>query len=154
MNDLEKRFEELRQYNGNFNESHDEATREEMSIYADATRNDIEELVANEIYDKLTILFNNTRKKLGIQNVKPIDPIRRYNSFKLADDGELTYVYKRTVIDLGNINERMKPPSEIRKLGVTKLKLMGFTNITDKDIQPHRKRYVKARKKIRLYHLT
>ena len=54
------------------------------------TRDDIEELVANEIYDKLTILLNNTRKKLGIQKVKPIDPIRRYNSFKLADNGELT----------------------------------------------------------------
>ena len=63
MNDLEKRFEELRQYNRNFNDSRDEATREETSIYVDATRNDIEELVANEIYDKLTILFNNTRKK-------------------------------------------------------------------------------------------
>ena len=43
----------------------------------------------------------------------------------------------------------MKPPSKIRKLGVTKLKFMGFTNITDEDIQPHRKRYVKARKKLR-----
>ena len=80
MNDLEKRFEELRQYNRNFNESHDETAREDASIYPNVTRNDIEELVANEIYDKLTILFNNTRKKLGIQKVKPIDPIRRYNS--------------------------------------------------------------------------
>ena len=35
-----------------------------MSIYEDVTRNDIEELVANEIYDKLTILLNNTRKNL------------------------------------------------------------------------------------------
>ena len=32
MNDLEKRFEELRQYNRNFNESHDEATREDASV--------------------------------------------------------------------------------------------------------------------------
>ena len=122
MNNLEKRFEELRQYNRKFNEIRDESTREEASIHVDATRNDIEELVANEIYDKLTILFNNTRKRLGIRNVEPIDPIRRYDSFKLADDGELTYVNKRTVIDLGNINERMKSPSKIRKLGVTKLR--------------------------------
>ena len=43
----------------------------------------------------------------------------------------------------------MKPPSEMRKLGVTKLKSMGFTNITDKDIQPHRTKYKKAREKIR-----
>ena len=149
MNNLEKRFEELRQYNRKFNESRDEATREEASIHVDVTRNDIEELVANEIYDKLTILLNNTRKRLGIRNVKPIDPIRRYDSFKLADNGELTYVYKRTVIDLDNINERMKSPSEIRKLGVTNLRWMGFENITDEDIQPHRKRHVRARKKLR-----
>ena len=94
-------------------------------------------------------MLNNTRKGLGIRNVEPIDPIRRYDSFKLADDGELTYIYKRTVIDLGNINERIKPPSEIRKLGVTKLRLMGFANITDEDIQPHRKRHVRGRKKLR-----
>ena len=55
MKDLESRFEELRQYNRNFNESRDEATREDTSIFIDATRHDIEELVANEIYDKLTI---------------------------------------------------------------------------------------------------
>ena len=106
-------------------------------------------MVANEIYDKLTILFNNTRKKFGIQKVKPIDPMRRYDSFKLADDGELTYVYKRTVIDLGNINERLKAPWEIRKLGVTKLRSMGFTNITDEHVQPHRTKNKKAREKLR-----
>ena len=63
MKDLESRFEELRQYNRNFNESRDEATREDTSIFIDVTRHDIEELVANEMYDKLTILLNNTRKK-------------------------------------------------------------------------------------------
>ena len=67
MNDLEKRFEELRQYNRNFNESRDKDTREETSVFIDATRHDIEELVADQLYDKLTILFNNTRKTFGIQ---------------------------------------------------------------------------------------
>ena len=42
----------------------------------------------------------------------------------------------------------MKPPSEIRKLGVTKLRSMGFTDITDEDVQPRRTRYVKARENI------
>ena len=42
MKDLEIRFEELRQYNTNFNKSCDEATREDMSIFIDATRHDIE----------------------------------------------------------------------------------------------------------------
>ena len=150
MNDLEKRFEELRQFNRKYNESRDKDVREETSIFIDATRHDIEELVADQLYDKLTILFNNARKKIGIQKGIPIDPIRKYDNFKLADDGALTYVYKRTVvIDLGNINERLKPPWEIRKLGVAKLRSMGFTNVTDEDIQPHRTRYVKKRKELR-----
>ena len=60
------------------------------------------------MYDKLTISFNNARKRLGIQKGIPIlDPIRNYGNFKLADDGEISYIYKRTVIELGNINERL-----------------------------------------------
>ena len=94
-------------------------------------------------------MFNNTRKKLGTQKGKPIGPIRKYDNFKLADDGALAYIYKRTLIDLDNINERIKPPSAIRKLGVTKLRSMGFTDITDEDVQLHRTRYVKVRKKLR-----
>ena len=35
------------------------------------------------------------------------------------------------------------------KLGVKKLRLMGFRNLTDEDVQPHRPKYVKAREKIR-----
>ena len=97
IKDLESRFEELKQYNRNFNKSRDEATREEASTYVNATRHDIEELVADQIYDKLTILFNNTRKKFDIQKGRPIDPVRNYNNFKLADDGALSYMYKRTV---------------------------------------------------------
>ena len=119
-----------------------------MSIYVDATRNDIEELVANEIYDKLIAMFNNNRKRFGIRKGEPVlDPIRKYDNFKLANDGELTYVYKRTVINLGNINERLKAPWEIRRIGVSKLKLMGFISKMDEDIQPHRSKYIKRRKK-------
>ena len=76
-------------------------------------------------------------------------PLRKYDNFKLSGDGELTYVYKRTVIDLGNINERLKAPWEICKLGVTKLRSMGFTNIKE-DVQLHMTRYVKVRKKVRI----
>ena len=113
------------------------------------TRRDIEELVANEIYDKLTILLDNTRKKFGIQKGRSIEPFRRYDNFKLADDGELSYIYKRTVIDLGNINERLMAPWKIHKLGVSKLKYIGFTDITDEDIQPQRTKHKKAREKLR-----
>ena len=61
-----------------------------------ALKHDTIELVANRIYDKLTISFNNTRKRLGIQKVIPIlEPIRNYHNFKLADDGEVSYTYTR-----------------------------------------------------------
>ena len=133
VNDLQKRYEELRQFNIKYNKSHDKATREETSVFIDSTRNDIEELVANQIYDKLTNIFNKARERLGINNGTPIEELSiRYNSFKLADDGSLTFIYKRTVIDLGNINNRIKPPSELRRLSVAKLKAMGFTDITMK----------------------
>ena len=47
VKDLESRFEELRRYNRDFNKSRDEVTREEVSTFVDATRHDIEELVAD-----------------------------------------------------------------------------------------------------------
>ena len=141
IKDLESRFERLRQDIRNLNENRDEATREKALTFVDATRHDAEELIADQIYDKLTILLNNTKKKFGIQKGIAIDPIRRYDSFKLADDGTVTYVHKRMVIDLGNINERLIPPWEIRKLGVNKLKMMGFLGIMDEDINPYKPKY-------------
>ena len=150
MNDLQKRYEELRQFNIKYNKSRNKTTREETSIYIDSTRNDIEELVANQIYDKLTTMFNKSRERLGINNGTPIEePSIKYNSFKLADDGSLTFVYKRIVIDLGNINERIKSPSELRRLSVAKLKAMGFTDITDEDTNPYRTKYKVARDKVK-----
>ena len=150
MDDLQKRYEELRQFNVKYNKSRDKDTREETLIYIDATRNDIEELVANQIYDKLTTMFNNNRKRLGIRKGEPaLEPIRKYGNFKLADDGALTFVYKRIVIDLSNINERIKPPSELQRLSVAKLKAMGFTGITDEDTNPYRPKYKVARDKVK-----
>ena len=52
------------------------------------------------------------------------------------------------VIDLGNINNKLKAPWQIRKLGVSKLKLMGFTNITYEDINPYDRRFKRAREKV------
>ena len=101
------------------------------------------------MYDRLTILFNNSRKRLGIHKGEPIaDPIRNYDNFKLADDGALTYADKRTVIDLGNINDGIEPPWRIRKLGVKKLRLMGFMTITDEDINPYKPKYKKRERKL------
>ena len=98
---------------------------------------------------KSAISFNNTRKKFGmLKSIPIVEPIRNYDNFKLAGNGVLSHIYKRTVIDLGNINERLQSPWEICKLGVAKLRLMGFTNISDEGVEPHRAKYKKARMKL------
>ena len=150
VKDLELRFNKLREFDETLNESTDEDTIEMTEKTKDALKRGTIELVANQIYDKLTTLFNKDRKRLGIKKGEPIvDPIRNYDNFKLADDGEITYVYKRTVIYLGNINERLKAPWEICKIGVKKLRLMGFMNVTDEDVQPYKPKYKVAREKVR-----
>ena len=147
---LEMRYNKLRGFNEALNESTDEDRIKMTEKDRDKFKCGTIEFIANEIYDKLTTLFNSSRRRLAIREGEPMaKPIRNYDNFKLADDGELTYVYKRTVICLGNINEGLNPPSEIRKLGVTKFKLMGFTNITAEDINPYKQRYKKAREKVR-----
>ena len=115
----------------------------------DVLKKDTIELVANQIYDKLTIFFNNDRKRFGIQGGKPItEHVREYRNFKLTKNGKLSYKYKRTVIDFGNINNRLKAPWEIRRLGVAKLRLMGFRTITYEDINPYDQRSKKAREEV------
>ena len=146
IKDLEVRFNKLRKFNETFNESTDEDTIEITEEAKNALKRDTIELVANQIYDKLTIFFNNDRKRFGIQGGEPIiEPMREYQNFKLTKNGKLSYKYKRTVIDFGNINNRLKVPWEIRRLGVAKLRLMGFRTITDEDINPYRNKYKKAR---------
>ena len=93
--------------------------------------------------------FNNDRKRFGIQGGKPmIDPIREYRNFRLTKNGKLSYVYKKTVIDFGNISNRLKAPWEIRKLGVAKLKLIGFRDITYEDTNPYDRRFKRAREDV------
>ena len=146
VKDLELRFNKLREFNETLNESTDEETIEITEKAKNSLKKDTIELVANQIYDRLTTFFNNNRKRFGIQGGKPIiDPIGEYQNFKLTKNGKLSYVYKKTVIDFGNINNRLKAPWEIRKLGVAKLRLMGFTSITDEDSNPYRTKYKVAR---------
>ena len=150
-NNLEERYNKLIGFEKALNGSTDENTIEMSERTKNEFKCGIIELVANQIYDKLTISFNNARKRLGIHKGEPkVEPIRNYDNFELADDGELTYVYKKTVIYLGNINEGLKSPWETQRLGVKKLRLMGFTTIMDEDVQPHRSKYVKAREKVRI----
>ena len=149
IKDLESRFNKLREFSEIFNESTDEDTIEMTQKTKDALKLDTIELAANQIYNRLTILLNNDRKRFGIQGSKPIiDPFREYRNFKLTKNGKLSYVYKKTVIDFGNINNRLKAPWEIRKLGVTKLRLIGFRDITYEDINPYDRRFKRGREDV------
>ena len=149
VKDLELRFNKLREFNETLNESTDEGTIEITEKAKNALKRDTIELVSNQIYNRLTIFLNNDRKRFGIQGGEPIiDPIREYRNFKLTKNGKLSYVYKKTVIDFGNINNRLKAPWEIRKLGVAKLRLMGFRNLTYEDINPYDRRSKRAREEV------
>ena len=146
IKDLELRFNKLREFNETLNESTDNDAIEITVKSKDALKHDTIELAANQIYDKLTIFFNNDRKRFGIRGGEPItEPLREYRNFKLAKNGKLSYKYKKIVLEFGNINDRLKSPWAIRRLGVTKLRLMGFINLTYEDINPYGKRLKKAR---------
>ena len=90
------------------------------------------ELVANQIYDKITKPSNERRKRLCIKGgANIVEPIRDYDSFDIDDNGNLTFLHKNEVIGLGSINEGLDSPSKmIKKLGANRLRLTGFRNIT------------------------
>ena len=143
------RFNKLRGLDETLNKSTDEDTIEMTEKTKDALKLGTIELVANQIYNRLTIFFNKDRKRFGIQGGEPIiEPMRECRNFKLTKNGKLSYKYKRTVIDLGNINEELKAPWEIRKLGVAKLRLMGFRNLTYEDINPYDRRSKREREEV------
>ena len=149
-NELETRLNKLRQFNETLNESTDEDTIEMTETTKNALKKDTIELISNEIYVKLTKLFNDRRKRLGIKGGTPIaEPIRDYSKFKLKNDGTLSYKYKTTVIYLGNIDKGLKSLTEMSKLGVNRLRTMGFTNITYEDIQPYQPKFQNARDEAR-----
>ena len=150
-NKLETRLNKLRQFNKTLDESHDETLIDITMKTKNELKNGTIELIANEIYDKLTKLFNDRRKRLGIKGgMSIVGPIRDYSKFKLKTDGTLSYKYKKTVIYLGNIDKGLKSLTEMSKLGVNRLRTMGFTNITYEDIQPYRPKYKVARDEARI----
>ena len=69
MNNLEVRFNKLRQFNRTLYGSHDDDLIDIMMKDKDALKCNTIELIANQIYNRLTISFNDTRKRLGIQKV-------------------------------------------------------------------------------------
>ena len=69
IRDLELRFNKLREYDEILNKSTDEDTIEMTVKTKDALKRDTIELVANQIYDRLTIFINNDRKDLEYKEV-------------------------------------------------------------------------------------
>ena len=70
--DLELRFNKPREFNETLNESTNEDNIEMTIKTKDALKHDTIELAADQIYDRLTIFFNNDRKRFGISGGKPI----------------------------------------------------------------------------------
>ena len=62
MNNLEGRFNQLRQFKKTLDESRDETLIYMTTSTKNALKEATTELVTNQMYDKLAILFNNTRK--------------------------------------------------------------------------------------------
>ena len=69
----------------------------EKNITLDKVRlkKDTTELVENQICNKMTKLFNNTRKRLGIKDLGASigEPVRNYGNFNLDHHGKLTFTY-------------------------------------------------------------
>ena len=69
IKDLELKFNKLREYNETLNESTDVETMEMIWKTKDALKRDTIELVANQIYDKLTIFSIMIEKDLEYKEV-------------------------------------------------------------------------------------
>ena len=63
MNELERKFEELRRFNEALETSSDNDVKKNITIDKLRLKEDMVELVANQIYDKMTNLFNDTRQR-------------------------------------------------------------------------------------------
>ena len=69
MKDLELRFNKLREFNETLNESTDEDTTEITEKATNALKRDTIELVANQIYDRLTFFSIMIEKDLEYKEV-------------------------------------------------------------------------------------
>ena len=97
------------------------------------------------------MLINDRRKRLGIEGGdKIMKPIRSTDYLNLDNNGNLTFVRKNKAIDLGNVNRDLYSPSRmVEELGVNRLNLLGFRDITGEDIRPYRSRYKDASEMVR-----
>ena len=66
MNDLAIRFNEIRQFNKRLETSNDKDV-EDIMLDKNKMKKDMIELIANQIYDKITNIINDRRKRSGIK---------------------------------------------------------------------------------------
>ena len=132
---MERKLEELRRFNATLEASSVDDVEKNITFDKLRLKKDMMQLVTNQIYDKRTKLFNDTRRRLGIKGGASIEePVRNYDNFHLDDNGNLTFTYKNKVINFGNIKEGLIPPSRIRELGVNTVQaICNITNISCKN---------------------
>ena len=76
MNKLERKLEGLRIFNAKLETSSDK----DITITRYKIKEDTIEMAANQTYDKMTKLFNDTRERYGLASTGK--PIRNYDSFQ------------------------------------------------------------------------
>ena len=67
INELEAKLKELRRLNAKLEESPDKDEDNNISLEKRKLRKNTIELMSNKMYDKITKLFNDRRKRLGIK---------------------------------------------------------------------------------------
>ena len=127
ITEIEAKLEELRHFSARLETSPGKDVGN-ITLEKCKVKEDTIELVANQIYDKITKLFTERRKRLGIKGgANIVEPIRDYDTLDIDDNGNLTFVRKNEVIGIGNVDEGLDSPSKmIKKLGVNRLRLMGL----------------------------
>ena len=119
---------------------------ENITLEKRKVKEDTIELIANQMYDKITMLINQMIERYGGANM--VEAIRGYDCLNLDDNGYLTFTYENEVKNLGNINKGPYSSSRMTKeIGVNRPKLMG--DMTYKDVQPTCSKYKDVREKVR-----
>ena len=67
INELEAKLEELRWLNARLEDFPDEDEENNIIIEKDKMKKDTTELILNQMYDKITMLINDRRKRSGIK---------------------------------------------------------------------------------------
>ena len=73
MDKLEERFNKLKKFNATVETSSDNEVEKNITLDKLRLKKDTIETVANQIYDKMTELLNNARKRLGIKGGASIE---------------------------------------------------------------------------------